>query len=182
MKKKTLLLIAAITFCLITGCSDSEPANLVSKKEETIVARVAEKSNSQSTIETNVDTKEEKSLEFNMLDDRAKESIKQFVETYIPDNYKTSLYTCDILTPTSGSGGIVAIQIENDSFTDESACIETVINIVGKMLNNQMYENINSFQFYLLANSQLIYTIDISDAQAIASTDILMDSISITAF
>lgn len=45
MKKKTLLLIAAITFCLITGCSDSEPANLVSKKEETIVARVAEKSN-----------------------------------------------------------------------------------------------------------------------------------------
>lgn len=95
---------------------------------------------------------------------------------------QTSLYTCDILTPTSGSGGIVAIQIENDSFTDESACIETVINIVAKMLNDQMYENINSFQFYLLANSQLIYTIDISDAQAIASTDILMDSISITAF
>lgn len=181
MKKKILLLIAVITFC-ITGCSESKPADSVSKKEETIVARVVEKSNSQNTTETNIGTKEEKSLELKMLDDKTKEFIKQFVETYIPDNYKTSFYTCDILTPTNGSGGIVSIQIENDSFTDESACSEAVIDIVGKMLNDQMYENINSFQFYLLANSQLIYTIDISDAQAIASTDVLMESINITAF
>lgn len=48
-------MIAVITFC-ITGCSESKPADSVSKKEETIVARVVNEPQSQDIMQADIET------------------------------------------------------------------------------------------------------------------------------
>lgn len=117
-----------------------------------------------------------------MLDDATKNAIKEFVEPCISDTYKTSFYTCDVLTPTEGSGGIVSVQIESPAFADEGACKEAISSIVGQMLGDVRYQNINSFEFFMLADSQMKYMMQINDAQVITSANDINDLIETTGF
>lgn len=192
MKKKFLAMaiIATMVFSF-TSCS--------SKKEETKTPKVTteKKQDSKTEEKRQEETKPEVTpepavepktepiptpVEPQMLDDATKATLKQFVEPCIYDVYKTTFYTCDILTPSEGSGGIVSVQIESPSFTDSATCNSTIKDIIGKMLGDEKYSGINSFDFTMLADGQMKFLIRVNDAQSITTIDDIDSHLDSTAF
>lgn len=117
-----------------------------------------------------------------IIDDETKSSIKKFVEPEINDAYKTNFYTCDILTPTTGTGAIVSLQIESPEFMDEESCKKSIETIIENLLTSDMYKTIYSFQFSMISSGQLKFLIDINDAQSIKSASDIYQHYSSTAF
>lgn len=191
MKKKLLTFVLITTMLLsLEACSSKNeepktPKATTEKKQDSKKETEKPKETKPAvepideiTTEPVAETEEPK-----MLDDATKATIKQFVEPCIDNVYKTStFYTCDILTPTEGSGGIITIQIEDPSFADPNACNSAIKGIIGKMLGDVNYSNIHSFEFNMLADSQMKFLIRVNDAQAITTVDDVDSHIDSTAF
>lgn len=89
-----------------------------------------------------------------------KTEIKLNVEKVISDDVKGNSYTVDILTPTSGEGFIVSIQVDNAKFTDEDECKSFTRDLITKINN---IEGIYSVEISFVANYKVNYMVRIED-------------------
>lgn len=89
-----------------------------------------------------------------------KTEIKLNVEKVISDDVKGNSYTVDILTPTSGEGFIVSIQVDNTKFTDEDECKSFTRDLITKINN---IEGIYSVEISFVANYKINYMVRIED-------------------
>lgn len=191
MKKKIVALLLVTSLVISTAACGADSSNESkepdkpteqAQTEKAQMANAGETGDAAPETDSSSDNSSTDKSQLQMLDEATKNAIKEFVEPCIDDIYKTTFYTCDVLTPNEGSGGIVSVQIENPSFTDEGACKEAIKSIIGRMLGDVRYKNINSFEFYMLADSHMKFIIEINDAQSITSADDISGLIDITGY
>lgn len=175
MKKKTKIIIGVVAGVLVLGAIANGGKSNNSSTSKTVESDVSSESVA-STVESEVSVKAaESEISIEMIDDATKESIKSAIEPLISNEYKTYLYTFDVLTPSEGSGGIVQIQIESPSFTDKETAVSTVVDIISSSISLPEYSDIYSFDFMMVSDSKLKYLIslsspaDIKDASEIES-------------
>lgn len=173
MKKKIIMLLStAIIFSLFTGCSSSQPAN--ESSEVSVISSVPELI-PESSVSPSVSVYENPDA----ISDEDRDQLSELINGLIDESYKTPFYSCDILTPINGSGGMVSVQIESDSFSVEENCISAVTGIISGALSSPLYSSIHSFDINFLCDGQLKYMISVEDASSISSSDEIADSLDI---
>lgn len=175
MKKKTKIIIGVVAGVLVLGAIANGGKSNNSSTSKTVESEVSSEAVA-STVESEVAVKAvESEISIEMIDDATKESIKSAIEPLISDEYKTYLYTFDVLTPSEGSGGIVSVSIESPSFIDKETAVSTVVDIISSSMELPEYSDIYSFDFGMISDYQLKYFItlsspaDIKDASEIES-------------
>lgn len=175
MKKKTKIIIGVVAGILVLGAIANGGKSNNSSTSKTVESEVSSETVN-NAVESEVPVKAvESEISIEMIDDATKESIKSAIEPLIPDEYKTYLYTFDVLTPSEGSGGMVQIQIESPSFTDKETAVSTVVDIISSLISLPEYSDIYSFDFMMVSDSKLKYLIslsspsDVKDASEIES-------------
>lgn len=173
-KQGVIFLCAGILVLFVSGSIAPKPVTPISpasasSSSSTVIVSSSSVSSSENTSSTVQSAAT--SITLTEIPQAEKDKIKTVVEKSIPEKYKGSFYTTDILTSTAGLP-MISTQLDNNAFSKESERIAAAKTLLQSLIGEKALTKVTSFEMSFIADSKLVQFITIEDFSKLTSENI----------